>query len=596
MEFPPMSQERLSGVSPVLVCMALSITVFSCNSQDDSSAAQGCVPVTSRPSFRAQSMTQSLAFEAMSHIPKAVRSFADRGTLSRSKVLPITVSLSLNHEDELDQRILEVYTPGTASYRKFVTPEEFKARYAPTQEQIDQVQNYLAANGMTGFKVNANGYLIEAQASVGALSAAFKTEIRQYKDSTGKMYFSPSSEPRFPEGLKIQAVHGLHNLSKFTSFAHEAPQTDVRAQSGSGPNGGFSPQDIRQAYQIPNQVSGAGQTIAVVALDGYNPSDIASYQRSFGIPSVPLQNVMVDGATGAAGQEAAETTLDIELVSAMAPGAKQILVYESPNSAQSVLNLYSRIANDNQAQIVTTSWGGPERYQNTAFLTSESGILKQMALQGQTVFAAAGDAGAYSDQSSLSVIDPASQPFVVAVGGTRLSASSGVYRGETTWNNGSPAQGAGGGGVSSLWVQPSWQNGVITSANRGSASMRNIPDVALNSDPMTGYAIYFSGRWTNIGGTSAAAPLWAGFAALVNQQRQANGLRQIGFLNPILYSLGKSSHYSSDFNDIRDGSTNLYYPAVQGYDNATGWGSMNGQGLFQDLSVDTTDVSAAVGC
>lgn len=590
-----MSQERLSGVSPVLVCMALSVTAFSCNSQDDSTT-QGCVPVTSRPSFRAQSMTQSLAFEAMSHIPKAVRSFADRGTLSRSKVLPITVSLSLNHEDELDQRILEVYTPGTASYRKFVTPAEFKARYAPTQEQTDQVQNYLAANGMTGFKVNANGYLIEAQATVGALSAAFKTEIRQYKDSTGKIYFSPSSEPQFPEGLKIQAVHGLHNLSKFTSFAQEAPQTDVRAQSGSGPNGGFSPQDIRQAYQIPNQVSGAGQTIAVVALDGYNPSDIAGYQRTFGIPSVPIQNVMVDGATGAAGQSAAETTLDIELVSAMAPGAKQILVYEAPNSAQSVLNLYSRIANDNQAQIVTTSWGGPERYQNTAFLTSESGILKQMALQGQTVFAAAGDAGAYSDQSSLSVIDPASQPFVVAVGGTRLNASSGVYRGETTWNNGSPAQGAGGGGVSSLWVQPSWQNDVITSANRGSTSMRNIPDVSLNSDPMTGYAIYFSGRWTNIGGTSAAAPLWAGFAALVNQQRQANGLRQIGFLNPILYSLGKSSHYSSDFNDIRDGSTNLYYPAVQGYDNATGWGSMNGQGLFQDLSVDTTDVSAAVGC
>jgi kumamolisin len=304
----------------------------------------------------------------------------------------------------------------------------------------------------------------------------------------------------------------------------------------------------------------------------------------------------VDGATGSAGQEAAETTLDVELVSAMAPGAKQILVYEAPNSATSVLHLYSKIANDNQAQIVTTSWGGPERYQNTAFLTSESAILKQMALQGQTVFAAAGDAGAYSDQSSLSVIDPASQPFVVAVGGTRLYSNGGSYRSETTWNNGSPSQGAGGGGVSSLWVQPSWQSGVISSATRGSASMRNVPDVALNSDPMTGYAIYYAGRWTNIGGTSAAAPLWAGFTALVNQQREANGLRQIGFLNPILYSLGKGSRYSSDFNDIRDGSTNLYYPAVQGYDNATGWGSMNGQGLFQDLSVDTSDVSAAVGC
>jgi kumamolisin len=234
--------------------------------------------------------------------------------------------------------------------------------------------------------------------------------------------------------------------------------------------------------------------------------------------------------------------------------------------------------------------------QSTAFLTSESAILKQMALQGQTVFAAAGDAGAYSDQSHLSVIDPASQPFVVAVGGTRLYSSGGVYQGETTWNNGSPSQGAGGGGVSSLWVQPGWQSGVATSVNRGSNGMRNIPDVALNADPMTGYSIYYGGRWITVGGTSAAAPLWAGFTALVNERRAANGRKQIGFLNPILYSLGQSSRYSADFNDIRDGSTNLYYPAVQGYDNATGWGSLNGQGLFDDLSSDSSDPATAVSC
>jgi kumamolisin len=418
------------------------------------------------------------------------------------------------------------------------------------------------------------------------IQAAFQTEIRQYKDSTGAMYFAPSSEPKFPSGLKIRAVHGLNNMAHFQSFA----------QMGSGPSGGYTPQDIRQAYRVPTQVSGAGQTIAVVALDGYNPSDIANYQNTFGLPSVPLQNIFIDGAAGALGQEAMETTLDIELVSALAPGAQKILVYQAPNTAQSVLNLYSRIANDNQAQIVTTSWGGPERLQSTSFVMAESSIFKQMALQGQTVFAAAGDAGAYSDQKSLSVIDPATQPFVVAVGGTRLYANGGSYMSETTWNNGSPAQGAGGGGVSALWVQPSWQNGVNASGNLVSGSMRNVPDVSLNSDPMTGYAIYFSGRWITIGGTSAAAPLWAGFTALVNEKRQSNGLRQIGFLNPILYSIGKSSRYSNDFNDVRDGSNNLYYPAVQGYDNATGWGSFNGQGLFNDLSVDTSDTSAAIGC
>ncbi len=586
---PPMVHSR---VLPVLLSLAL----LSCNSQDDSPAPQGCVPASARASFRANAATQSLAFEAMSHIPKAARSFADRGLLSKTKVLPVTISLALNHEDELDQRILEVYTPGAAAYRKFVTPEEFRARYAPTQEQIDQAQAYLAASGITDLKVNANGYLIEGRASVGSLSSAFQTEIRQYKDSTGKVYFAPSSEPKLPSELRIRAVHGLHNLTRFTSFTHETPADSIRAQAGSGPLGGLSPQDIRQAYQIPGQVSGAGQTIAVVALDGYNASDVASYQRAFGIPSIPLQNVLIDGATGAAGSEAMETTLDIELASAMAPGARKIMVYQAPNSGQSVLNLYSRIANDNQAQIVTTSWGGPERMQSTSFLISESGILKQMALQGQTVFAASGDSGAYADQSSLSVIDPASQPFVVAVGGTRLNSSGGVYRSEATWNNGSPQQGAGGGGISSPWVPPSWQNRVGTTKHRGHTSMRKVPDVALNSDPMTGYAVFYSGRWVTVGGTSAAAPLWAGFTALVNEQRQANGLRQVGFLNPILYNLGRSSRYASDFNDIQDGSTNLYYPAIQGWDNATGWGSMNGQGLFQDLSVDTSDTRSAVGC
>jgi kumamolisin len=570
----------------------VSLAILSCNSPEDSSLPTGgCVPVGV-----SAAASQSLAFEALSHIPRAARSFADQGALSRSKTLPITVSLALNHEDELDRRILEVYTPGTATYRKFVTPEQFRARYAPTQEQIDQAETYLAANGVSGLKVNANRYLIEGRASVGALSAAFQTEFRQYKDSTGNMYFAPSVEPRFPQGLGIRAVHGLNNMTRFRSFSQERPQGTISAQYGSGPNGALGPQDIHRAYRIPTQVSGAGQTIAVVALDGYSASDIAGYQNAFGLPSVPLQNVFVDGATGSMGAEASETTLDIELVSAMAPGAKKIVVYQAPNNGQSVLDLYSRIANDNIAQVVTTSWGGPERMQSTAFLMSESAVLKQMALQGQTVFAAAGDSGAYGDQSSLSVIDPASQPFVVGVGGTRLDSVSGSYQSETTWNGGSPSQGAGGGGVSSLWVQPGWQSGVNTSSNRGSGSMRNVPDVALNSDPMTGYSIYFSGRWITIGGTSAAAPLWAGFTALVNEQRQANGLKQVGFLNPILYALGRSSRYSADFNDIRDGSTNLYYPAVQGYDNATGWGSFNGQGLFEDLSVDRSDTSSAVGC
>jgi kumamolisin len=173
---------------------------------------------------------------------------------------------------------------------------------------------------------------------------------------------------------------------------------------------------------------------------------------------------------------------------------------------------------------------------------------------------------------------------MVGAGGTTLTTnSSGAYVSEMTWTDG-------GGGISTVWSIPSWQKNVISSSSTflGSTTMRNVPDVSLDADPNTGYAIYLSGSWTEFGGTSCAAPLWAAFTALVNQQREAEGLSDLGFPNPALYALGVTSDYSSDFHDIADGSTNGYYPAVSGYDDATGLGTINGQNLFNDLTKDST--------
>jgi subtilase family serine protease len=114
--------------------------------------------------------------------------------------------------------------------------------------------------------------------------------------------------------------------------------------------------------------------------------------------------------------------------------------------------------------------------------------------------------------------------------------------------------------------------------------MRMVPDVSLNADPQTGYAVYYDGAWTVFGGTSCVAPLYAAFTALVNEGRVAESLTRVGFLNPILYQAAQSPFYSSDFNDIHDGSTNLYYPAETGYDLTTGWGSLNGGGLYTALT------------
>ena len=175
---------------------------------------------------------------------------------------------------------------------------------------------------------------------------------------------------------------------------------------------------------------------------------------------------------------------------------------------------------------------------------------------------------------------------MVGTGGTQLFVNPGeTYNHETTWNqNGTVRGGAGGGGVSAVWSIPSWQQGVVSAASLGSTTNRNVPDVSFNVDPDTGYSIYYRGRWYIFGGTSCAAPLWAGFTARVNQQRELNGMGPLGFANPAIYQLAADPGHRADFHDVADGSTNLYYPAVTGYDEATGWGSFNGANLLADLA------------
>ncbi len=255
----------------------------------------------------------------------------------------------------------------------------------------------------------------------------------------------------------------------------------------------------------------------------------------------------------------AEVTLDIELQIALAPGASKIIVYEGPNSDSGVIDTYNRIATDNLAKQISTSWGLDEGDTSTAVFSSENAAFQQMALQGQSIYAASGDSGAYDNGTALSVDDPASQPYVVGVGGTTLFVNPDeTYNYETTWNTDNKvSDGAGGGGFSSIWPIPAWQQGIASAA---SATMRNVPDVSLNADPDTGYSVYHMAKangWTVYGGTSCAAPLWAAFTARVNQQRAANGIPPLGFANPSIYQIATGARYGDDFHDIADGSTNI---------------------------------------
>ncbi|HZQ47205.1 MAG TPA: proprotein convertase P-domain-containing protein, partial [Verrucomicrobiae bacterium] len=344
--------------------------------------------------------------------------------------------------------------------------------------------------------------------------------------------------------------------------------------------------DFRAAYVPGTVLTGAGQTVGLFQFDGYLQSDILAYEALAGLPNVPLQNVLLDGyngvPTGNGGE--IEVSLDIEMSISMAPGLSQIIVYEAgpfgfPN------DILNRMATDNAARQLSCSWGwsgGPQ--------ASTDQIFQQIAAQGQTFFDASGDndafgPGAVDDPTQTGA--PSDNPYIIQVGGTTLTTSGpgGAWVSETVWSVGGGIGSSG--GISVFYPIPSWQQGVSMTNNQGSTTFRNLPDVAMTADNV--YVIADNGTpYPGTGGTSCAAPLWAGFTALVNQQAAAHGEPAVGFFNPAIYAIGTGTNYSADFHDITIGNnTNSSSPtmffAVPGYDLCTGWGSPTGTNLINAL-------------
>lgn len=529
------------------------------------------------------------------HVPsKALSDSVFLKSLDADAHVPLTFILPLRNIEALEELVKRIYDPSDLEhYGKYLTSEEFAERFAPTQEDYDHVIAYAQSLGLNIAGTHSNRTLLNVSGPAEAIERAFNLRLHHYQKSNGRTFYAPDNDPEVPGAVAfmLHGIVGLDNHARWHSYIRPKKTAEGFLTSEasshahpSGPAGGYSPNDIITAYNLTGMsANGAGQIIAMFELGKYQASDINEYTNYFGLPPAKLKNILVDG--GASGGIDAEVTLDIELALALA-AQSQIYVYEGPNSDQGVLDTYNRIATDNLAKQVSTSWGLGEDGVNAQYLQAENAIFLQMAAHGQTIYAAAGDSGAYDDQSShkLVVDDPASQPYVVAVGGTKLTVNptSGAYSNEVVWNEGA-SQGAGGGGVSSYWPLPSWQTNVSTLYSK---THRNVPDVALNADPNTGYSIYFNGQWTTYGGTSCAAPLWAAFTACINQQRASSQKPVLGFANPLLYAIGVGSTYLSNFHDITSGN-NLYYPAGKGYDNATGWGSFMGSNLFASLTNST---------
>lgn len=527
------------------------------------------------------------------HVPtKAISNAVFLENLDANANIPLTFTLPLRNQEELEDLITKLYDPADkAHFGKYLSSEEFIEKYAPTEEDYLQVIAYAKEMGLAIRETHPNRILLNVSGQTKTIESAFQLNLHQYQQPNGRKFYAPNDEPAVPSSIAsiIRGIVGLDNQAEWRPFHYRqdiAEKGKEEIALATGPLGGFSPNDIIKGYNLSSvQANGAGQNIALFQLASYQASDINQYTQTFGLPAAKLHDVLVDG--GSATGINAEVTLDIELCLALAPQS-QIYVYMGPNSGQGVLDTYNRIATDNIAKQVSSSWGLGEDLSDPQQLQTENNIFMQMAAQGQTIYAASGDSGAYDDYSinssmALVVDDPAAQPYVTGVGGTKLliDSSTGNYQSESVWNGGLGA--SGGGGISNIWPIPAWQKNVLTASSH---TNRNVPDVCLNADGNTGYSIFHNGQWGIYGGTSCAAPLWAAFTARVNQQLAAAQKPTLGFANPTYYAIGTGAAFTTNFHDVTTGD-NLHYPAQAGYDNATGWGSFNGANLFATLTNST---------
>jgi subtilase family serine protease len=522
------------------------------------------------------------------------------GSASSQQQLQLSIGLKMRNEPQLETLLHDLYTPGSAQFHHFLSPQQFAAEFAPTQAQQQQVIDYLRSQGITVTQVSPNGLLIDATASIATVQTAFQVQINTYQ-SGSRSFYANATVPTIPDTLSslILSIGGMDNSVLQRPLTSQVPSAkSLHSNKALGGNG-YGPADLLGGYDgsplAQAGIQGSNQTVAVFELDGYNSSDINQYFKNNTLGTPNVSNVLVDGFDGSANAGAIEVELDIEVVGAMAPKAAQI-VYEGPNTTQGVNDTYNRIVTDGKTQVMTTSWGLCEAQSGTAELQTLDGIFKQAAAQGMTLFAASGDSGAYDcNDENLAVDSPADDPYVTGVGGTNLQLSGTSYGSESVWSSPtdtqrSPKGAGGGGGLSTFFAQPSWQTGPGVS-NQYSNGKREVPDISADADPQTGYAIYCtvsaagcpSSGNIEVGGTSAAAPLWAGSLALVNEYLQKQGKAGAGFINPTLYTLANSQQSFAPFHDVTKGN-NLFYPATAGYDLASGLGSPDIYNIARDLA------------
>jgi hypothetical protein len=570
------------------------------------------------------------------------------------------VALVPRDESGLQSFIENVTNPHSSLFHQYLTKAQYVRDFAPTAATVAAVTSELRAVGVRVSGVSSNNLLVDFSASTATVEAAFHTGLADYRMPTGFVGQGTTSAVRLPgsiardvtgvlglddlvreqpTGLRRPSKRAEKNFPKATSphFTHPAGSPDAcgAAVTDANGNGGLTDDAIANAYGAFGLYgagdTAAGQTIAVFELESLDPSDLSTFDTCyFGSAAAAqmaarLHVIGVDGGQPA-GFGSGESVLDVEDVSAVAPGAN-IDVYEAPNTSLGSIDQYNTIVSDDTANILTSSWGLCElalQQGDPGVQGEENDIFQEAAAQGMSVFASSGDAG--SDDCNtfettqpvapvLSVDDPGSQPYVVSVGGTTIDNAT-EPPSEHVWNDG-PQWGADGGGISQTWAEPSWQadspvpgmnnateisDGESVMGNDfcepasgplGDQPCREVPDVTAQADEFTGAVTIYSASftsfapngWSTIGGTSSSAPLWAAMLALVNASSTCTaGSRTthgVGFVSPLLYAVASvPADYAASFNDITEGNNDVYgvddgatFAATTGFDMASGLGS-----------------------
>ncbi|HTU40363.1 MAG TPA: protease pro-enzyme activation domain-containing protein [Candidatus Aquilonibacter sp.] len=501
------------------------------------------------------------------------------GHLPETQSMRLVFVLPLRNQPDLHSLLSAVSDPNSQSYRHFLTVDEFTARYGPTQQDYDAVTHFAEAHGLTVVGTSRNRMNLDVTGSVANIEKALNITLGLYHDPTeNRDFYAPDREPAPALSVQLWHISGLDNYSIPHPMLLRKSQIGQGVHSnatiGSCPGASFCGSDMRAAYYGGTALTGTGQYVGLLEYYGTDLKDLTTYYtNAHQTNNVPITLLSTDGTSvncvARQGCDDTEQTLDMTQALGMAPGLTGLTMY---------------IGSTDTALLNAMSTGTPLIYNLSSSWTwtpadpsTDDPYYEEMQLQGQTLFQASGDSGKWSKSQEYSW--PSDNQYVISTGGTDLDTQSagGPWASETAWSDS-------GGGISPNGVAiPTWQVQTAAGCSDCSQTLRNGPDVSANAN----FSFYVCADQTtctenDYGGTSFAAPMWAGYVALANQQAVSNGEPTVGFINPTIYTIGLGTSYDTDFHDITSGSNG--WPATVGYDLVTGWGSPNGDNLINALA------------